>query len=128
MIVIKAAILSLSGIVIANYFKNNKSEYGLITGLSVSIIIFYFIVLKLQDFLCEFKEITYVFNDKYGFITILLKMLGLSYVSELSAGICKDAGYQSVASQIIILGKITIMVMGTSIIVSFIQLINMYLR
>ena len=46
---------------------------------------------------------------------------------ELSAGICKDAGCQSIAVQIVILGKIVIMTLGASIIFSLIELINMYL-
>lgn len=40
------------------------------------------------------------------FAGTLLKMLGITYVAEFSASICQDAGYQTIARQIEILGSL----------------------
>ena len=47
-----------------------------------------------------------------AYIGTLLKMVGITYAAEFSSGICKDAGYQTVASQIEIFSKLTILALG----------------
>ena len=36
-------------------------------------------------------------------------MIGITYVAEFATGICKDAGYQTIANQIEIFTKLTIL-------------------
>ncbi len=127
MIVIRVALIGIVGVILANYFKNVKSEYSLLIGLAISILIFYYIITKLAGLIEIFSGASEIFAETYDFMEVLIKMLGISYVCELSAGICKDAGCQSIAVQIVILGKIVIMTLGASIIFSLIELINMYL-
>ena len=73
------------------------------------------------------EKLTLAKSAGFDFMEILIKMLGISYICELSAGICKDAGYHSIAMQIVIFGKITIMTLGSSILFSLIKIINTYL-
>ncbi|MGN0160388.1 MAG: SpoIIIAC/SpoIIIAD family protein [Lachnospiraceae bacterium] len=128
MITIRVAVIGIVGVIFAHYFKNVKSEYGALLGLFVSMLIFYYIINKLWDFLDVIAKAEQFFPGYYGLFGILLKMLGISYVCELSSGICKDAGYQSVATQIVIFGKISIMIVGSSILFSLMELIESYLR
>lgn len=127
MIVVRIALIGIAGVVFANYFKSVKSEYGLLIGLFVSILIFYYIVVKLAGLMDMMEEAGGLFDGSYNFMGILIKMLGISYICELSSGICKDAGYHSIATQIVIFGKITIMTLGSSILFSLIKIINTYL-
>ena len=73
------------------------------------------------------KELTKTINLDHGYITILLKMLGITYVAEFSSGICKDAGFQTIASQIEIFSKISILVLSMPILVALIQTIQGFL-
>ena len=54
-------------------------------------------------------------SDKTGYISILLKMLGISYIAGLASDISKDSGYNAVASQIEMAGKLSILLIGTPI-------------
>ena len=47
MIVLRIALIGIAGVVFANYFKSIKSEYGMLIGLFVSILIFYYIMVKI---------------------------------------------------------------------------------
>lgn len=128
MITLRVAVLGIVGVVFANFFKSVKSEYGTLLGLFVSLLIFYFIVCKLGDFLQLVQRMQNYFPEYYGLLAVLLKMLGISYICELSSGICKDAGYQSVSTQIVIFGKISIMIVGSSILFALLDLIENYLK
>ncbi len=61
-------------------------------------------------------------NRSYGsYYKILFKTVGITYLCEFTAGICKDAGYQSVSSQIEFMGKIIILVSGMPILVTIVE-------
>jgi stage III sporulation protein AD len=57
----------------------------------------------------------------------LLKMLGVTYVAEFASGICRDAGYQTIASQIEIFSKLTILVLSLPILVALLNTIQNFL-
>lgn len=50
-------------------------------------------------------------------------MIGITYISEFSADICKDAGHQAIASQIQIFGKLTIMAVSMPVFVNLLDTI-----
>lgn len=125
--IVRIALIGITGVIFANYFKTVKNEYGMLIGLFVTILIFYYIVEKLSGLLEMIEDAGVFFEGHMDFLGVLVKMLGISYICELSSNICKDAGYGAIASQIVILGKITIMTLGSSILFSLIKIINVYL-
>ncbi|MGN0514245.1 MAG: SpoIIIAC/SpoIIIAD family protein [Lachnospiraceae bacterium] len=127
MLVVKIALIGIIGVIFGNYFKTVKGEYGVLIGLFISILIFYYIILKLEDLVAMFESLKNLIPNQMDYIGVLVKMLGISYICELSSGICKDAGYNSIATQIVIVGKITIMTLGSSILFVLIKLIYTYL-
>lgn len=122
---IKVSLIAVVGVLFANFFRNLKQEYSILLGLAISILFFFLVIQKISGLMNLLNELWSYIHGKIEFIDILVKMLGISYICELAAGICKDAGYQSIATQVVILGKITMISMGTQIIVALIRVINM---
>lgn len=54
-------------------------------------------------------------------------MLGITYVAEFSAGICKDAGYQTIALQIEIFGKLAVLVLSMPVLMALLNTIKDFL-
>jgi stage III sporulation protein AD len=52
---------------------------------------------------------------------VLIKILGISYICEFSADICKDSGFTAISNQIQIFGKLSILVVSMPI---FMNLLN----
>jgi stage III sporulation protein AD len=48
-------------------------------------------------------------------------MTGVTYISEFSAGICKDAGYGALAGQIEIFGKLSILALSMPIVLALLE-------
>ena len=113
--VIQVAALAVAGVLLAVQFKSGKAEYGIYLGAALSILIFFQILGKLNVILEVIKTIGEFLPLNKIFAGTLLKMLGITYVAEFSASICQDAGYQTIARQIEILGKLTILVMSMPI-------------
>ena len=47
---------------------------------------------------------------------ILIKMLGIAFTAEFSSNLCRDVGYSSVAAQIELIGKLSILLISAPIV------------
>ena len=54
-------------------------------------------------------------------------MIGVTYIGQFSAGICKDAGYSSTAGQIELFCKLSVMVLSMPILSALLQTIQEFL-
>ena len=98
--IIKIAVLGTVGALLGIMLKSQKKEYELFAMLGVSLCIFYFLMSKLNLVISVIDRMQDYVNLDSSYIVILIKMIGITYVSEFSANLCKDAGYQTVAGQI----------------------------
>ena len=54
-------------------------------------------------------------------------MIGITYIAEFASGICKDTGYQTIAVQIEIFSKLTILAMGVPVLLALLETIQEFL-
>ena len=127
MSMMQIGILGVAGALLAIQLKQVKSEFAVYLCVAIGILIFMSLAGHLRTIIDTVKEFTKTINLDHGYITILLKMLGITYVAEFSSGICKDAGFQTIASQIEIFSKISILVLSMPILVALIQTIQGFL-
>ena len=117
----------MAGALLAIQFKNGKSEYGIYLSVAVSIFIFLNIVGRLEIILETLRAIGDMITIDRAYIGTLLKMVGITYAAEFSSGICKDAGYQAIAAQIELLGKLTIVVMSLPVLQTLMSAITEFI-
>lgn len=118
---IKIAILGVVVALIALPFKVIKGEYSLYIGLAGCIMIFLFVVGKLEQVIQMLEEISGLLPIEGEYMKLLIKMVGITYITEFSQDICRDAGFGAVANQIGIAGKITLLVLGLPVIQSLLS-------
>ena len=119
--IIKIAMLGIAGVVFAIQFRAQKPEYALLIGFALSILIFGYVLGFAGELVGEFAGLTGYLGENRGYLGILLKVVGITYLCEFSAGICKDAGFSAVADQIEILGKLSVLFAGLPILLSVIR-------
>ena len=105
---IQVGIIGVAGVIFAIQLKQQKSELAVFISIGISVLIFLHLLGNLRIVTDTIREIGSFIQIEGSYIGTLIKMLGITYVAEFSSGICKDAGYQSLAVQIEIFGKITI--------------------
>lgn len=123
----KVAFLGIAGVLLAMQFRGSKPEYATYIGLAVSIIIFCFCLRQVENVTAQFARIKDYLNGAEGYLAILLKVIGITYICEFSSDICRDAGYQAVAGQIDVLGKLTVMFAGLPVLFAVIEQIQSFL-
>lgn len=124
---IKVSFLGIAGVLLAVQFKGHKPEYGMYIGLAIGILIFAFCIRQVEAVILQFDRVRSYLGGAESYLSILFRVIGITYICEFSAGICKDAGYQSVAGQIEILGKLAVMFAGLPILFTVIEQIQEFL-
>ena len=127
MSVMQIGILGVTGALLAVQFKGNKTEYGIYISVGLSLIIFFSVIDRLEIVLHTFHQIGNKIEINPTYTGMLIKMLGITYISEFASGICKDAGYQTIAVQIEIFSKFAILVLGLPAILALLELIGEFL-
>lgn len=125
--IVKVGLLGITGVLIAIQLKAHKPEYGVYVGLAVSLVIFGYVLRCMSNVLNQFQALNQYLSTGAGYLGTLLKVVGITYICEFCAGICKDAGYASIAGQIEVLGKLTVMFAGLPIIFAVIEQIQVFL-
>lgn len=127
MSIVQAGVLGVMGALLAVQFKNGKTEYGIYMSVAISVFIFLSIVGRLEEIINTIRQISGHINMDTSYIATLIKMLGVTYIAEFTSGICRDTGYQTIASQIEIFGKLTILVMSLPVLLALLQTIQEFL-
>lgn len=125
--IVQIGILGIAGAVFAIQLKQNKAEFSVYLCIGISLLIFFSIFHYLEVIIDTMREVAATINLNNTYIMTLLKMLGVTYVAEFASGICRDAGYQTIASQIEIFSKLTILVLSLPILVALLNTIQNFL-
>lgn len=125
--IVKVAFLGIVIVLLAVQFKSVKAEYSIYIGLALGILLFGYGFRQIGVILPQFEKLWYALGAAGRYLGIILKVIGITYVCEFSASICRDAGYQAVAAQIEILGKLSVMFAGLPILFAVIEQIELFL-
>lgn len=114
--------------VAALLLKSTKPELALAVTIAGSIILLLFVFDVFRGTLSLFGEIAGQTGIDSTLVKALLKMVGIGYLVEFSAGILSDFGQNSVADKLVFCGKILILVLSIPILESVLTLIRRLLE
>ena len=128
MSMLQLGLIGIVGVLLALQLKLIKPEFSVYIGLAIGLLIFFSMTEKLAELVNAIHEILQMVDLSQSYLGLLFKMLGITYVAEFSSAICKDAGYQTIASQIEIFAKLTILTMSLPIVLALMRTIQEFLR
>ena len=119
--IVKIALLGITGFIFAIQFWQQRPEYALLIGFALSVLVFSYVLGLTGQVREEFAGLQQYLGDAKGYLGILMKVVGITYLCEFGAGICKDAGFAAVSDQIEILGKLSVLFAGLPILLTVIR-------
>ena len=124
-----AQIFQLVGIafitaVAAILVKSTKPELAVVITIAGSIILLLFVLEVFRGSISLFTDIAQATGLDATIVKTLLKMIGIGYLVEFSAGILNDFGQNSLADKLIFCGKILILVLAVPILESILALVG----
>ena len=115
--------LALVATIIIIILKPQKPEIAVQVSIVTGIVIFLLIASKLSAVIDFLRDLTQRADINIAYFTTLLKIVGIAYISEFGAEVCRDAGESTIASKIELAGKVIIVVLAIPIITSLLELI-----
>lgn len=119
--------MGIVGVMLALFFREIKNEYSVLIGMVVAVTIFCFVILKVEQIVTYLNTVQDLLIIDKRYVTILLKMLGVTYVAEFAVDICQDAGYATVAHQIEIYAKVSILLLSMPVLMAFVEAVGEFL-
>ena len=124
---IKIAAIAVMVAILAAWIKNVKPDYGVWIVLGAGIFLGFSALLKLETIIGELQFLQGYFTGYGTYFKLLVKIIGITYLAEFSADLCKDAGANTLASQIELFGKLSILVLCMPIMTSLLETIDYFL-
>ncbi len=116
--------LKIAGVIIVQILvytllKQTRPEFAVVSEFATLVILIFMLGDEIRDALGTFS----FFFDESGvtteYISILIKVLGISLVTQFASDMCKDSGESALASKVEFAGKILITAAGIPIIKGF---------
>lgn len=96
--------------------KQQRPEIAVQLSLALATIIFLMVLSKINVVLNLFRDMASRANISPIYLNTILKIIGIAYITEFGAQVCRDAGEGAVAGKIEFAGKVLVMVMAIPII------------
>lgn len=124
---LKIGLIAVAAVFIALPLRKDKGEFTLLIGLVASIMIFLYVLDKLQiiaDFLSGLMDRLPIENS---YLAALFKMLGIIYIADFTSNICREAGFGSIGNQIEIFAKLSIVALSIPVLVYLVDVVEGFL-
>ncbi|WP_434309289.1 SpoIIIAC/SpoIIIAD family protein [Hominifimenecus sp. rT4P-3] len=125
--IMTVALLGMLIVLAAIPLKALKPEYSMLLSLAGTLLIFFYCLGKVSGILDLIGRIQEYLTINEVYVTTLLKIIGVTYVAEFAGNICRDAGYQAVAVQIEIFGKLTVLAISMPILLALLDVLDTFL-
>ncbi len=110
-------ITASAGLFAALILKKDRPEYAVFVIVLTSLLL----ALRIMG---ELQQWDALLGEKRQYVNLLLKLIGITYLCEFAANLCKDAGYGTLSNHIELFGKIMIMVSGLPVLKLMIEMLE----
>lgn len=121
--IIKIIGIGLVSLILIIIIKQYKPEFAIYISLISGILILSLIIDKLTNVISLLESISNKVSINNNFLSILLKITGIAFLTEFAVSVCNDSGESAIASKIEIGSKIIIITMSIPIISSLLEII-----
>ena len=115
--IMRVAAIALLGAVALLFFKQYKPEWGIPLRLILGVALGGMILSAAKELLA-FAELLAGNRDTVtgGMWQLILKALGISFVTEITSGVCRDSGEGTLASWVDMAGKMALLLLSLPLI------------
>lgn len=121
---IKVALIGIAVVLLAVELKAYKPVLGIILAMAGALLIMIITMDKIYLVLNQIQSVFASLEEGSGYLVVLLKILGVTYLCQFSSSVCKDAGFGNLSDQIQMFGKLYIMLAGMPILLAFIEMLQ----
>lgn len=113
---------ALTAAALAVLLRNYRPEFGLLVGLCAGIMILLAVITAAAPVFAQLQSLMQKAHVSSQYAAILLKALGICFITQLACDCCVDAGETAIASKLELAGKIAVLLVSLPL---FTQIANL---
>ena len=121
--IVKIIGIGLISLIIIVILKQYRPEFVVYVSLIAGVLILSIVLSKISAIVELLKSLTNATSINGQFLTLLIKIKGIAFLTEFAVSICKDTGESAIANKIDIGGKVVIVGMSIPIISGLLETI-----
>ena len=127
MTIIQAAVLGITAVALAVQLKPLRQEYSVYLILAAGLVLGFLSISRLELILDTVRAIGSQIRVKNIYLGTLLKMVGITYIAEFASGICRDAGFSALGTQVEMFGKLSILAVSAPVLQALLETLQVFL-
>ena len=116
--------IGLVGMVFSVLLRQYKPEYAIFVSLAVGILVIWKLCEQLFPIFEQMEKMMSGANLSVEYIGILVKSLGICYLTQLASDACRDAGETAISSKVELAGKVTVLSLGMPLFGKLLEIIK----
>ena len=109
---VKIGLIGIAAIFLAAPLRKDKGEFSMLIVLVAGMLVFVYALARMQTILTFLRELIDRLPIDEAYLTPLFKMLGITYVADFAANFSRESGYSSLAGQMELFAKISIIALS----------------
>ena len=115
--------IALVSVIIINLVSKYNTDFSIVATVVAGIVLLVSIVGYFTDIIDKFEDIVTLTGINNDVFSVVLKIVGLGYVTQFSSDICRDFGVVSIAQKVELAGKIAIFAVALPIVMGMINMV-----
>lgn len=107
--------------VLAVLLKKYNAEYSLILSVCAAVIIFIYVIVYILSLVSSLDKLFARTQLDVNYIAVLLKCIGVCFVTEFTCDCCKDASQNALSSVVLISGRICVLLTAVPLFEEFLN-------
>lgn len=124
MSIMQVVAMAVVGTVLIIVIRQEKPELAVQVSVAAGLVIFALIIWKVIEILDVLERLAVRADLNMVFLGTLLRILGIAYIAEFGAQVCKDAGESALAFKVAMAGKVMILILAAPIITTILDTVS----
>ena len=121
--IFQIAAVGIIGALIAVTLRNWRPELAAAVGIAAGIVLVLGMADTVLGLFSEFKNIIDASGVDTQYFMLVLKLIGIAYITKFAADICRDSGESAIASKVELAGKTAVLALTVPVISAFLTLV-----
>lgn len=121
--ILKISAIGITAVFLSSAIKKESPHFSLLVGLAAGIIILFIIAEPIREVFFVLGKLSEESGVSSEYLSIVIKVIGIAYISEFAVQLSSDAGETSIAGKIELAGKVLIMAVSAPILMSLTDIV-----
>jgi stage III sporulation protein AD len=120
----QVCVIAIAGVFASLIIKKDKPEFSVIIIMLIGFYIALRVMSLLGNLMEEIGQWQTLIGDNSVYVSLLMKLIGITYLCEFAANLCRDSGHMALGSHIELFGKVAVMVAGFPVVKIMVEMLE----